>query len=36
MSERISLQDVLRDYGVPLVTLDVATSEAECHKLREH
>ena len=36
MSERISLQDVLRDYGVPLVTLDVAASEAECHKLREH
>ena len=36
MSERISLQDVLRDYGVPLVTLDVAAPEAECHKLREH
>ena len=36
MSERISLQDVLRDYGVPLVTLDVAATEAECHKLREH
>jgi len=36
MSERISLQDVLRDYGVPLVTLDVAASEAECHKLRDH
>jgi len=36
MPERISLQDVLRDYGVPLVTLDIAASEAECHKLREH
>jgi hypothetical protein len=36
MSERITLQDVLRDYGVPLVTLDVGASEAECHKLREH
>ncbi len=36
MSERISLQDVLRDYGLPLVTLDVTASETECHKLREH
>jgi hypothetical protein len=36
MSERISLQDVLRDYGVPLVTLDVAASEAESHKLRDY
>ena len=36
MSERMSLQDVLRDYGVPLVTLDVTASEAESHKLREH
>lgn len=36
MSERITLQDVLRDYGVPLVTLDVTASEAECHKLRDH
>lgn len=36
MSERISLQDVLRDYGVPLVTLDVTATEGECQRLRDH
>lgn len=35
MSERLSLQDVLRDYGVPLITLGVKGSEEECLKLRE-
>jgi hypothetical protein len=35
MSERLSLHEVLRDYGTPLVTLGVKTSEEECLKLRE-
>ena len=35
MSERLSLLDVLHDYGTPLVTLGVQASEAECLKLRE-
>ena len=36
MSERISLQDVLREYGIPLVNLDVTASEEQCIQLREH
>ena len=36
MSERISLQDVLREYGIPLVALDVTASEEQCIKLRDH
>lgn len=36
MSERINLQDVLREYGVPLVALDVTASEEQCRNLREH
>ena len=36
MSERMNLQDVLREYGVPLITLNVAASPEECRKLREH
>jgi len=35
MSERISIQDVVRDYGVPLVTLDVKATQEECLRLRE-
>ncbi|MBU2699518.1 hypothetical protein Ga0466249_000597 [Sporomusaceae bacterium BoRhaA] len=35
MSERLSLHEVLRDYGTPLVTLGVKASEEECLKLRE-
>lgn len=36
MSERLSLQDILRDYGVPLIKLDVTASNDECTKLRQH
>ena len=35
MSERMHLQDVLRDYGVPLATLSVTASQEECLRLRE-
>lgn len=35
MSERMSLQEVLREYGVPLITLDVGASREECLRLRE-
>jgi hypothetical protein len=35
MSERISLQEVLRDYGVPLIRLNVTASPEECGQLRE-
>lgn len=35
MSERISLQDVLREYGVPLATLNVTASREDCLRLRE-
>ncbi|MDU2064518.1 MAG: hypothetical protein E6713_06705 [Sporomusaceae bacterium] len=35
MSERLTLHDVLREYGTPLVTLGVHASEEECLKLRE-
>ena len=35
MSERLSLLDVLRDHGTPLITLGVKASEEECLKLRE-
>lgn len=36
MSERISLQDVLKNYGVPLVELEVKASEEQCIRLRDH
>jgi hypothetical protein len=36
MSERLSLQDVLREYGIPLVQLDVTANEEQCRQLREH
>lgn len=35
MSERLSLQDVLREYGVPLTALNVTASQEDCLKLRE-
>jgi len=35
MSERLSLHDVLREYGVPLTTLNVVASQEDCLKLRE-
>lgn len=35
MSERMRLDEVLRDYGTPLIKLDVRASEPECLKLRE-
>lgn len=35
MSERLTLQDVLREYGVPLIKLDVHASRDECLNLRE-
>jgi len=35
MSERMNLQDVLREYGVPLATLNVTASEQDTQALRE-
>lgn len=35
MSERMNLQDVLREYGIPLATLNVTASEQDCLALRE-
>ncbi|HWR05428.1 hypothetical protein [Sporomusa sp.] len=35
MSERMSLQDVLREYGIPLATLNVTASHQDCSALRE-
>lgn len=35
MSERLTLQDVLREYGVPLIKLDVHANHGECLQLRE-
>lgn len=35
MSERMNLQDILREYGVPLATLGVTASPDDCRKLRE-
>lgn len=35
MSERMSLQEVLRDYGVPLTTLHITAMRDECLQLRE-
>lgn len=31
----MSLQDVLREYGIPLATLNVTTSPQDCTALRE-
>ena len=35
MSERMGLADVLREYGVPLVTLNVTADQQNCLALRE-
>lgn len=35
MTERMTLQDVLRDYGVPLTTLNITASTTDCQTLRE-
>lgn len=35
MSERLSLHDVLREYGVPLVKLNVTATREECLAMRE-
>lgn len=35
MSERLELQDVLREYGVPQIRLDIHASREECLNLRE-
>jgi hypothetical protein len=35
MSERMNLQDVLREYGIPLATLSVTASHDDCLRLRE-
>jgi len=35
MSQRLTLADVLRDYGVPAITLNVTATEQDCHNLRE-
>ena len=35
MSERLSLHDVLRDYGPPLISLNVGASQDDCLRLRE-
>ena len=36
MSERLSLADVLREFGTPQITLGVHASQDECLKLREN
>ena len=35
MSERMKLEDVLREYGVPLIALNVTASSQDCLSLRE-
>lgn len=35
MSERMTMQDVLREYGTPQIKLDVHATRSECLKLRE-
>ena len=35
MSDRMDLQDVLREYGVPLVSLSVTANQQNCLALRE-
>ncbi len=35
MSERLTLHDVLREYGVPLIRLDVTAGQEETLALRE-
>lgn len=35
MSERLNLQDVLRDYGVPQIKLNIHATREECLELRQ-
>ena len=35
MSERLSLHEVLREYGPPLTTLNITASQEDCLRLRE-
>ena len=35
MSERLTMQEVLREYGVPLIKLDIHATRSECEALRE-
>lgn len=35
MSERMDLKDVLREYGVPLATLNITASHEDCQELRK-
>ncbi len=35
MSERMTMQEVLKEYGVPLIKLDVHATRTECMALRE-
>ena len=35
MSERMTMQDVLKEYGIPQIKLDVHATREECLKLRE-
>ncbi len=35
MSERLTIQEVLKEYGVPEIKLDIHATRTECLKLRE-
>ena len=35
MSERMTTQEVLKEYGVPLIKLDIHATRSECEALRE-
>jgi len=35
MSQRMTLQEVIREYGVPQIKLDIHAKASECQKLRE-
>ena len=35
MSERMTMAEVLKEYGTPLIRLDVHATRTECEKLRE-
>jgi hypothetical protein len=35
LSQRMTMQEILKDYGVPQIKLDVHATRSECLKLRE-
>ena len=35
MSERMTMQEVLKEFGVPLIKLDIHATRSECEALRE-